>query len=534
MTAVSGLLLTGGEKTLKQTTHTQKERIEEKMLKKFVKTLSFLMVPLILFSACSGTADSGKKDTLTVAYASEATNLDPHNNVSLTSMSLEMMIYDRLVERTADGEIVPSLATGWEELDETTVRFYLRDDVKFHNGEKLTAEDVKYTIERASTMPNSATFFAYFDGEGTTVIDEYTIDIKLTAPFAPIYNYLATARGSIVCKKTMEEIGSDSYGRTPVGSGKFKFTNWVSGDRVELTRNDDYWGEKPAYQEFVARTIVESANRAIEVETGGVDIAMAIDPSDTQRLIDNPDTEIVSGPSYTISMLVLYAAKHEEISDVRVREALSIAIDVPALVNVIYKGTATVADSVMNSQILYYKPVGPLQYDPERARELLEEANFDFSKPIKITVNSSGQSKDIAEIIQNQWGAIGVTTEIDMVDGAKFNEMYSSGEMMIFHAASSASSGDPDHALTLWCRGPLQYLCTDESILDLTATGKQTYDTAERQKIYEELQQKCWDYHGVIPLAYVDAVYATRSEVENVVVSAGGTPDFSTVTFAAS
>lgn len=503
------------------------------MSNKLIKALVFVMISLMLLSACgtNNGGETGTKDTLTVAYASEATNLDPHNNVSSVSMSLEMMIYDRLVERTPEGEIVPSLATKWEELDDTTIRFYLRDDVTFHNGEKLTAEDVKYTIERASTMPNSATYFAFFDGEGTTVVDDYTVDIKLTEPFAPVYNYLATARGSIVCKKTMEEMGSEAYGRAPIGSGKFKFTEWVAGDRVELTRNDEYWGEKPAYTTLVARTIVESANRAIEVETGGVDIAMTIDPSDVQRLTDNPDTKIVSGPSYTISMLVMNAAKHEIISDVRVREALSIAIDIPALVDVIYKGAATVADSVISNQIQYYKPIGPLEYDPERAMELLDEADFDFSQAIKIYVNSAGQSKDIAEIVRNQWEAIGVTTEIEMVDGAKFGEMYGSGELMIFHAASSASSGDPDHAMTLWCRGPQQFLCTDESILDLTDKGKGTYDTAERQKIYEELQQKCWDYHGVIPLAYVDAIYGARSNVENIIVSPGGTPDFSTVTF---
>ena len=101
------------------------------------------------------------RSTLTVAYRTEAANLDPHNNQSLTAFSLEMLIYDRLVEKNADGEIVPSLAESWEVIDDTTIRFHLREDVFFSNGEKLTAEDVKYTIERAETMPNSGTGLQY-------------------------------------------------------------------------------------------------------------------------------------------------------------------------------------------------------------------------------------------------------------------------------------------------------------------------------------------------------------------------------------
>ena len=109
----------------------------------------------------SGQTAGADNSTLTVAYRTEAANLDPHNNQSLTAFSLEMLIYDRLVEKNADGEIVPSLAESWEVIDDTTIRFHLRKDVSFSNGEKLTAEDVKYTIERAETMPNSGTGLQY-------------------------------------------------------------------------------------------------------------------------------------------------------------------------------------------------------------------------------------------------------------------------------------------------------------------------------------------------------------------------------------
>ena len=120
-----------------------------------------------------------RDETLVVAQYADPTNLDPHNNQMPQCFTVEEVLYDRLVEKDAEtGEIVPSLATSWEQIDELTWRFYLRDDVYFHNGEQMTAEDVRYTIKRSTEMMGSKVMMESFDGEGTEVVDDFTIDIK--------------------------------------------------------------------------------------------------------------------------------------------------------------------------------------------------------------------------------------------------------------------------------------------------------------------------------------------------------------------
>ena len=193
-------------------------------------------------------AQSGNiKDNVTVVLKGEPSNIDPHGNTELVAMETQVQIFETLVKKDENGEIVPCLAERWEQIDDCTTRFYLRDDVTFHNGEKLTADDVVYTIQRATEMPSSAAIFSAFDGENTKAVDDLTVDVVTKEPFAAVLNYLASTRGGIVCKKAVEEMGDDAFGRAPVGTGPFMFDNWVTGTSITLKRNDNYWGDKPAY-----------------------------------------------------------------------------------------------------------------------------------------------------------------------------------------------------------------------------------------------------------------------------------------------
>lgn len=181
---------------------------------------------------------------------------------------MQRVVYDTLVVQNENGEIVPGLAESWEVIDDLTVRFHLREGVKFSNGQELTSEDVVYSLQRATTEPGSASMFSSFDGENTKAVDPYTVDICVKQPFAAIYNYLASSRGDIICKSAMEEMGGEAYGRQPVGTGPFVLSEWNTGDSLVLTRNENYWGDAPAYDKLTFRIITEAANRTIELETG--------------------------------------------------------------------------------------------------------------------------------------------------------------------------------------------------------------------------------------------------------------------------
>lgn len=504
------------------------------------KRLTSLLLAMVLTAslvACGSKSNedgnTSDGDTLTVAYRAEATNLDPHNSQSLTAFSIEMLIFDRLVEKDADGNIIPSLATKWEEIDDTTMRFYLRDDVTFHNGEKLTAEDVKYTIERAEVMPGSTSLMSKFDGEGTTVVDDYTIDIKFHEPFGPVLNYLSSARGNIVCKSAVEEAGSDAYGRSPVGSGPMKFEKWVSGDSITLTKNENYWGDKPVYNTFVARFITEDGSRAIELETGGVDIAMNVADSDMRRLLDNKDVTIYNQPSLaTLFMTINQDGEgHELFRDLRVRQAMYEALDIDTIIANVYSDTAVVADSIFSSQVSFYTPVGKPDYDPEHAKQLLAEAGWDSGKTFELlTGNANQKHASLAEIICNMWAQVGINVKVSSVDTVTYLDRTANSAYDIQLSEMSASTGDPDHALWEWKDPGYGMEATDE-IKELINRGRMTYDEETRAEIYAEMQKLCWDYHAAIPMAFTNVIYGTRANIQNMDANPGNVPNFAHVTF---
>lgn len=509
-------------------------------MKKSVRMLAIILSIMLLLTACQSTTNTPQattseakatvRDTIVVALNTEPPTLDPHNEQSTVARTIEKVIYDRLIERSADGTIQPMLAKSWEVLDDLTIRFHLRDDVYFHNGENMTAEDVRYTIERAEIMPASKSFFSSFDGKATKVVDDYTIDIKLHNAFAPALNYLASSRGNIVCKKAMETMGKDAYGRAPIGTGPLKFSNWVAGDRIELVQNDKYWGTKTAYKKLIYRTITDASSRAVELETGGVDIVLNLNPDDIARLKENPETRILTGPAYGMTYFMINSLNFKTLADVRVREALAMALDTQKIVDTVYKGSARAADSVYPATVDGYTKIGPQEYNPEKAKALLKEAGWNFDTVIDLACASDDQKlTDICEIAQNMWSAIGVKTKITSFETATLMSQQIEGKTLLSIAPDNPATGDPDHAVMSWYQEGLG-LQDSAPIWDLIKKGRGTYDETARAAVYAELQKLLWDSHGTIPIANLNLVYGTRSDIANMDINPSGLPNLASVT----
>lgn len=249
-------------------------------------------------SAGSSAVASASADTLRVVLNSEPSNLDPHNNTRLTAWAVQEEIFDKLITKEEDGSIQPDVATSWEQVDDLTWQFKLRNDVTFHDGSKLTAADVVFSLQRACGASGSKTFFVQFDPDNIKAVDDYTVNVVTKQPFAAVLNYLASARGAILCKAAVESMGDEAYGRAPVGSGPYKVESWTTGSSILLARNEAYWGDKPACSKIDFRFITEAANRAIELETGGADIVYSLATNDADRLKDTDGVQVVSGPAY--------------------------------------------------------------------------------------------------------------------------------------------------------------------------------------------------------------------------------------------
>jgi len=380
------------------------------MPKKFIVLVLLIGMALSIAACTANVTPSGKND-LKFAIDQEPASLDPYMHTKQQGFTVGTLIFETLIKKDKNGEFVPWLAKEWEFVDDTTIIFKLRDDVTFHDGSKFTAEDAVYSLTLGATSSFSKTVFSSIDPENTKVIDEYTFEIKLLNPYAPLFEALASFRGAMLCKAARESMGEAEYGRAPVGTGPMKFVKWVSGDRIELEAYEGYWGEKLPFEKATARIIVESSSRSIELETGGVDIAMELAFSDWERIDNNPDTVLISGESQSITFILLNNSM-KPLDDIRVRQALAHAIDMEALVNIAFQGNAVVADSYYIPSILGHKPVGPMEYNLEKAKSLLEEAGYPDGFEIDFYTYEHPIHSVVAEVLQSMWGAIGVKVNI--------------------------------------------------------------------------------------------------------------------------
>ncbi|MDR3332328.1 MAG: ABC transporter substrate-binding protein, partial [Synergistaceae bacterium] len=208
---------------------------------------------------------------LKIAQVSDIQGLDPHRANDAASSHVLKQVYNYLVTLDKDLNIVPDLAERWENPDDLTWVFYLRKGVLFHNGEEFTANDVKFTIERMQDPETRYTGTALRGKEMNKVeaVDRYTVKITTQVPFQPLLFGLTRHEMAILNEKAVREAG-ENYSKQPVGTGPFKFVEWVHGDRVVLEKNEKYFEGVPKIDRLIFRSIPESSTRIVELESGGV------------------------------------------------------------------------------------------------------------------------------------------------------------------------------------------------------------------------------------------------------------------------
>ena len=324
-----------------------------------------------------GQTTTGTRDTLNYGMPQEPGKLDPQNDSLLVAKMTNKQIYDTLfVVDDSMMEIKANLATEWNWVDDLTLDVTIRDDVVFHNGEKLTAHDVAYTLERCAVGNATATLFSSFDVENTVVTDDTHITIKMKQPYASALNVLANAISGIVCKSYAESVDETTFGREPIGTGAFKFVEWVSGDHITLTRNDAYWGHKPAYTTLNLRIINDNSARAIELETGGIDLTDSLTiTTDIARFEEDPTIDVYKIPSTKVVYLA-FNEQHPILGNETVRRAIAHAIDADSVRKAAYGDGAILATSSIPSTVYGYKNVGGYEYNVELAKQLLAEAGY--------------------------------------------------------------------------------------------------------------------------------------------------------------
>lgn len=512
--------------------------------------LTMLLVMALLLTACGqsdepatdngGDAEVAEGTTLddgsiVVALGSDIVTLDPHGSNDQQSSRVNAQIYEGLVYSDTNMEIQPALAESWEqnEDDPKEWTFHLREGVKFHNGEDFTANDVKFTVERMLDSPEVAHIIGPV--ESVEVVDDHTVILRTGESFAPLLQHLSHTAAGILNEKAVEEFGAD-YGENPVGTGPFFFEEHLAGERVVIKRFDDYWGDKAGLAEVVFKPYLEGSQRRIGLETGEIDIAYDIDPIDYPAIEDNGELVLLKDPSLS-SAYAGFNCEKEPFDNILVREAINYAINVDDIITSALEGAATPAAGPINDLVFGYDDeLEPYPYDPEKAKELLEEAGYGDGFSTSIWTNDNPTRVRIAEIIQANLKDIGIDLKVEQMEWATYLEGTENGEHDMYILGWVTVTGDADYGLY-----PLFHssqhggagnrsFYTNEKVDQLLDIGRTSIDEEERLAAYKEAQDIIVEEAPQVFLYFTDQTTGTQARVQGFQQHPAGHHKLNTVT----
>lgn len=375
--------------------------------------------------------------TLNIAIAEDPKALDTLRDPGTEGDYVLEQIAEGLLHLTDEGEIVPELAESMPEIpDDTTYIFKLREGVKFHNGTELDAEDVKWSFDTVLDEESGSAMYAWYGQylDNVEVLDKYTVQFNMKRPWPDFLGVLATkVYGYIKSPEAFDEYGEDYGTKAVVGTGPFKFVEWVRGDHITLERNPDYWDPEgvPHLERVVFKPITEASTRLIGFRAGELDVLFGVPFKDVDDLREDPDVEVEAHEGATIVQLITNT-RDPVFKDKRVRQALSLAVDRAAIRDIVFSGLATVADSNFPSwHWAHMDDLEPFEYSPDKAKELLAEAGYDESNPLKFKLTTTAVTEfvDTAVLVQSQLAEIGVEAEIEQIEKSALGNLFSSPDL---------------------------------------------------------------------------------------------------------
>jgi peptide/nickel transport system substrate-binding protein len=369
-------------------------------------------------------AGAQPKDTLVVALTSHAPTLDPHMHFERVGVLVNINMFDSLLHKNRRLEYEPSLATSWKAVSDTVWEFKLRKGVQFHNGELLTAEDVKYSLERvldpAKKSPQVGNIRAIKE---VRIVDPETIHLVTDKPFPLLLERMVYF--GIVPKKHVEKVGDQAFGTTAtVGTGPWKLVEWKRDQHIRLEAFDGHWRGKPPFKHLVFRAVPEVATQVAELKTGGVDLIRNVSADLVPELKSHPQTTISSAPILRVHYVHL-DMRTPPFDKKLVRQAANYAIDKQAIIQKLMGGLGTQVATVVQPAAFGHDPtVAPYAYDPKKAKELLAQAGY--PNGVDITLHSAFvEFRPVFEAIAQMLTEAGLRTTARMWDpGPAWNKFF--------------------------------------------------------------------------------------------------------------
>ena len=401
-------------------------------MKKIVSFLLALTLLAGMLTGCGGgsnnTVDNTGKTEIKIAISKDITNLDPQNHNNFVSAYVTRHVYSNLITLDENGVFVGDLLESFEYTDDTktALKCVLKEGIKFHNGEALTSEDVKFSFERLKTQMVAHLIKAV---DSVEVIDDRNFIIHLNAPNNDLFGCLYHPGTAILCKSHVEALdaaGTSINEDTPIGSGPYKFVEWKSGSSITIEKNEEYFDSARAAQNEKLTFLVkpETSARTIALESGDVDMVIDLSTADVSKIEENENYAVNSTISTRIEFITFNTQK-APFDNALVRQALNYAINKEDVLTVAIDGQGEVLNNYISPSAKgYYDITSEYEYNPEKAKELLAQAGYDESNPLTFSLAVCDEAnKKGATVVQANLDAIGVKMEVKSMDsGALYDD----------------------------------------------------------------------------------------------------------------
>lgn len=317
------------------------------------KLITILSMALLIFGCSSKDgekkSDAPKEKVVVVSQGSKPKSLDPYMYNEIPALAVTEQIFNTLLRVDEKGNVVPELAESYEYASPTELIIKIKKNVKFHNGDTMTINDVVFSLNRMLEKPASRIMVEIIDK--IDIIDDSTIKLTLKNSSAPLLFSLAHPLTAILSEKDTKA-KNDMIATEPMGTGPYKFVSWGDGEKIEFVAFDDYFEGRPKIDKLVIRAITENSSRLAALETGEVDIAYSIAPVDTGVIENNKKLELISAPTTSTEYITLNTTK-APFNNKDFRVALNYALDKQSMADSVFMGKATPATTIVNPKCFW-------------------------------------------------------------------------------------------------------------------------------------------------------------------------------------